>query len=128
MYCRNCGQGVSEQAIMCVACGVPPRNATNFCYNCGAETSPAAEICMKCGVSLATARAQDVSPKSRLTLTLLAFFIGFMGIHRFYLGQPVLGIFQLLTCGGCGIWSFIDFIIAACGSMKDKNGLPVSNW
>lgn len=128
MYCRNCGQHVAEQAVMCVTCGVPPRNGTKFCQNCGSETNPAAEICIKCGVRLAVGRSQDISSKSRLTTTLLAFFLGCFGIHRFYLGQVGLGILMLLTFGGCGIWAFIDFIIAACGSMRDKDGKTVADW
>ncbi len=52
MYCRNCGNEVSEKAIMCVACGTPPKAGDKFCYNCRAETTAGATICMKCGVSL----------------------------------------------------------------------------
>ena len=128
MYCRNCGQSISEQAVMCVSCGVPPRNGDKFCQHCGSETDPAAEICVNCGVRLATGISQDISPKSRLIATLLAFFLGFAGIHRFYLGRTGLGILMLLTLGGCGVWSLIDLIIAACGSMKDKDGKTVSDW
>lgn len=29
---------------------------------------------------------------------------------------------QLLTLGGCGIWSSIDIILIALGKMTDKNG------
>ena len=127
MYCRNCGQDVAEQAVMCVSCGVPPRNGNKFCQNCASETNSVAEICIKCGVRL-TDRTQDVSPKSRLMATLLAFFLGCFGVHRFYLGQVGLGILMLLTCGACGIWQLIDFIIVVCGSMRDKDGKQVTVW
>ena len=30
MYCRNWGKEVAEQAVMCVACGVPPKNGKKF--------------------------------------------------------------------------------------------------
>ena len=33
MYCRNCGKEVAEQAVMCVACGVPPKSGKKFCQN-----------------------------------------------------------------------------------------------
>ena len=128
MYCRNCGTEVAEQAVMCVACGVPPRSGNKFCQNCGAETNPAAAVCVSCGVGLATPALLDVSPKSRLTVTLLAFFLGGLGIHRFYLGQTGLGILMLLTFGGCTIWALVDFILAVAGSMKDKDGKPITNW
>ena len=128
MYCRNCGQEVAEQAVMCVACGVPPRNGNKFCQNCGSETDSAAEVCIKCGVRLAGGISQDISPKSRLIVTLLAAFLGVLGIHRFYLGQIGLGILMLLTFGGCLIWALVDFILAVSGSMKDKDGKPITDW
>lgn len=40
------------------------------------------------------------------------FLGGYLGVDRFLRGQIVLGIVKLLTCGGLGVWSLIDFIIA----------------
>jgi hypothetical protein len=59
--------------------------------------------------------------KSQLTATLLCFFLGGLGIHRFYLGYTWQGIVQLLTLGGLGIWSLIDFIRILTGSLQPKN-------
>jgi len=70
----------------------------------------------------------NVSPKSRLAATLLAFFVGELGIHRFYLGKIGTGLIQLFTLGGFGIWALIDFILIVCGSMRDKDGLLVRDW
>jgi TM2 domain-containing membrane protein YozV len=61
-------------------------------------------------------------PKSKTTAALLCFFLGGLGIHRFYLGYTGIGIAQLLTCGGLGIWSLIDFIMILTGSVKDNEG------
>ena len=71
---------------------------------------------------------EEISPKSRLVTTLLAFFLGELGIHRFYLGKIGTGILMLLTGGGLGIWALIDFIMAIAGVMKDKEGRPIRNW
>jgi len=71
---------------------------------------------------------EQISPKSRLIVTLLAYFVGYFGVHRFYLGKIGTGIAMLLTGGGFGIWWIIDFLMAACGAMKDKEGLPIKNW
>lgn len=60
--------------------------------------------------------------KSQLIALLLAFFVGGLGIHRFYLGYTWQGIVQLLTLGGCGIWSLIDFIRIITGDLKPKDG------
>lgn len=60
--------------------------------------------------------------KSQLTAVLLCFFLGGLGIHRFYLGYTWQGIVQLLTLGGLGIWVIIDFIRILTGSLQPKNG------
>jgi TM2 domain-containing membrane protein YozV len=122
MYCKNCGNEVSEKAIMCVACGTPPLAGDKFCYNCKAETTANASICMKCGVGLKAGKPINGESKDWLTSLLLAIFLGCFGIHRFYTGHIGIGVVQLLTFGGCGIWALIDIIIIATGSFKDSNG------
>jgi TM2 domain-containing membrane protein YozV len=75
---------------------------------------------------------QEISPKSRLATTLLcilpAYFVAVAGIHRFYLGKIGTGILMLITLGGVGIWTLIDFIMAVAGVMKDKEGRVIKNW
>ncbi len=68
-----------------------------------------------------------VSEKKFVPAVLLCFFLGSLGIHRFYLGKAVTGILMLLTLGGLGIWTIIDFVRLIVGSMKDKNGLPLQH-
>lgn len=60
--------------------------------------------------------------KSWIAAVLLCFFLGGIGIHRFYLGYTWQGIVQLLTGGGCGIWALIDFIRILMKTLKPKNG------
>lgn len=95
-----------------------------FCHNCGAEVGEKAVVCVKCGVALNTSSAQvgPVSDKEWLVALLLAFFLGFLGVHRFYTGHIGIGIVQLLTMGGCGIWALIDFILIVTGSYTDVDG------
>ena len=60
--------------------------------------------------------------KSQIIAAILAFAIGGLGIHRFYLGYTWQGVVQLLTAGGCGIWALIDFIRIITGDLKPKDG------
>jgi TM2 domain-containing membrane protein YozV len=70
----------------------------------------------------------NISPKSRLVALLLCFFLGALGVHRFYLGKIGTGILMLLTLGGCGIWMLIDLILIVVGSFKDSEGRRVFRW
>lgn len=58
----------------------------------------------------------DVKTRSNATAILISFFVGFLGIDRFYLGCYISGFFKLITFGGLGIWTFIDFILIVLGS------------
>ena len=63
--------------------------------------------------------------KDWLTALLLSIFLGMVGADRFYLGYTGLGIAKLLTLGGCGIWSMIDFIMIAMNKIPDAQGNPL---
>ena len=68
---------------------------------------------------------QQTSDKEWIVALLLSFFLGHLGIDRFYLGYTTLGVVKLLTCGGLGVWQLIDFILIAMGNVPDANGLPL---
>ncbi len=74
------------------------------------------------------------APKQWIVALLLAFFLGPLGIHNFYLGYTTKGIIQLvltLTFIGVivsGIWAFIDFIMIIMRSgdyATDAQGQPL---
>ena len=50
-----------------------------------------------------------------------------LGIHSFYAGKTVIGVIQLITLGGCGIWALVDFIMIVCGNYKDAEGRLIVN-
>lgn len=97
-----------------------------FCSHCGKEMTGSPTFCPHCGVRLV--EEPGISPKSRLATSLLAWYLGWLGVHRFYLGKIGTGILMLLTFGGLGIWAIVDFIIAVTGNMKDKDGRLIKNW
>lgn len=98
---------------------VPPAGGTPGAFPGGVQ-APAAEL------------------KSKLVAALLGIFVGFVGVHRFYLGYNTIGIIQLLvslvlaipTCGiscvGVGIWGLVEGIMILTGNInKDALGRPL---
>ena len=65
---------------------------------------------------------QAISAKSKGTAAVLCFFLGALGIHRFYAGKTGTGILWLFTGGLLGIGAVVDFIMILCGSFTDKDG------
>ncbi len=69
--------------------------------------------------------------KSKLVAGLLGIFIGYLGIHRFYLGYVGIGVAQIIvticTCGIGSIWGFIEGILILVGSAitTDAEGRPL---
>ena len=104
-----------------------------YCKECGKQVPADATVCPFCGVQLneepATAAAASVSETSDrdwLTTFLLCWFLGYLGVHSFYAKKTGIGIIQLLTAGGCGIWTFIDWVMLLVGSYRDGEGKLVS--
>ncbi len=62
------------------------------------------------------------SDSSWLVALILCILLGYLGIHRFYVGKAGTGILMLLTGGGFGIWWLIDIILIAVGGFTDKGG------
>jgi hypothetical protein len=103
-----------------------------YCIECGVLINIKAEICPKCGVRqqlIATPLSAEIVEQRNkwITCLLLCWFLGVLGVHRFYTGHTALGVLQLLTLGGCGIWALIDFIIIVSGNFKDAQGNPIKN-
>lgn len=86
-----------------------------YCADCGAKHSDKATACPKCG------RVVYSTYKSVLVYVLLAFFLGGLGVHKFYAGRNGEGVAMLLM-GTIGwlliipgiivwIWALVDFIV-----------------
>ena len=60
---------------------------------------------------------QFKDPTTSLIVSLLG---GSLGIDRFMIGDTGLGVGKLLTCGGLGIWTIIDWFMIM-GATREKN-------
>ena len=101
-----------------------------YCSGCGAQIHSTAPNCPSCGAvqSEIVEENREASPKKRLVALVLNFFLGVLGVHRFYVGKVGTGILQFFTLGGLLIWSFIDFILILCGTFKDIDGKRLTEW
>lgn len=73
-------------------------------------------------VSAAPEAGDGVSNRSWKTTFWLSFFLGYLGVHRYYVGKIGTGILYNLTFGLFGIGSLVDFIKICCGKFTDKQG------
>lgn len=69
---------------------------------------------------------EDQKPVQQKTaMILICFFLGGLGIHRLMMGYSNWWL-MLITFGGCGIWSLVDFIRIVTGDMKMSDGRTLS--
>ncbi len=111
MYCRNCGQEINENQAICLECGVKKGDGRKFCQNCGKPVEENATVCMNCGVAIK--KPINFGNYDKITIALICFFLGGIGIHNFILGENKKGIVKIvasLCCGLGEILALIDFI------------------
>jgi len=68
--------------------------------------------------------AQFKDPTTSLIISILA---GSLGIDRFMIGDTGLGVGKLLTCGGLGIWTIIDWFMIQKAT-REKNMLKIQQF
>ncbi|WP_370526194.1 TM2 domain-containing protein [Cellulomonas sp. JH27-2] len=66
--------------------------------------------------------------KSFVATWLFAWFLGYFGVDRFYLGKVGTGLLKLVTFGGCGLWWLIDLILVLAGAQRDKEGRRLAGY
>lgn len=62
--------------------------------------------------------------KDPTILLLISIFVGSFGIDRFLIGDTGLGVAKLLTGGGCGIWTIVDWFLIQ-GRTREQNYLKL---
>ena len=143
-YCKNCGEAyVTDEAVMCVKCGVSRGQGSNYCHNCGKPMSPQANVCLTCGV--ASTPMVSGEAKSKIAAGLFGIFLGCFGVHNFYLGYTSKAVTQLvltivsyplmcffglgfLLLMGISIWGLVEGIMILAGKINvDAKGIPLKD-
>ena len=114
MFCKNCGEALNDNQAICLKCGVKVGDGKEFCANCGNKVDANAAVCLNCGVALnSAANGEYLNGKDKITIALICFFLGGLGIHNFMLGETKKGIVRIVfsLCLGIGwIIALVDFI------------------
>ena len=114
MFCHNCGNSMNDNERFCSKCGTLRTGAREaVCRTCGSELQSGAAFCDKCGAQVgATANtyANNAAPvksgKSKIAAGLLGIFLGYLGVHNFYLGYTKKAVTQLVLY-------FSGYVVAA---------------
>ena len=69
--------------------------------------------------------AEEKQVQSKVTMIIVCWLLGGLGIQRLMMGYSNWWL-MLITAGGCGIWTLVDFIKIITGSMKMADGRDLS--
>jgi len=89
-----------------------------------AKFSAATEITLSAALDISGLQGanQVLNEKDPVIAFVLATVLGYLGIHRAYLGTtPVVVILYIITAGGCGIITLIDWIMLLMVLIDEKD-------
>ena len=115
MFCKKCGKEVEEKTEKCPFCGEELE---------GKQETPVINI-VNTNTNTNTNIIPGYVPKKKSVALVLAIFLGYFGIHRFYVGKSGTGILWLLTFGLFGIGWIVDIILILIGSFRDAAHMPL---
>lgn len=122
MYCKNCGKEVEDGQELCVNC--KPAEVVVEEVKAEEQTQQQGPVQENVGQNFDRGNvvqdsSSNVGEKSRVASGLLAIFLGYLGIHNFYLGYTGKAVAQLLiTVLSCfmlspisAIWALIEGVM-----------------
>ena len=108
---------MNDNQAICLKCGVAVGTGKAFCKNCGKPVNEGAAVCLSCGCKIEDEQkngaAGNLNGQDKMTMALICFFLGGIGIHNFMMGEKKRGVLKIvltLCCGIGGILALIDFI------------------
>ncbi len=132
MECKNCGAEVGIEYRLCPYCRTEIEHTNNTQAN---NSQPVIVVQNVLNNQNADPNAFNnsfdplaalSSPKSKTVALMLSIFLGYLGIHRFYVGKVGSAILYFLTAGlFCFGWIY-DIIKIASGTFSDGRGLTLT--
>lgn len=112
---------IDEQTQEIKGCTIH-RNATVKCFplpsiSCAGKTDESQQLYF-----LKTVPCRYTNGYSYVNAIFLSLFLGWLGVDRFYLGYPALGLLKLCTFGVWGIGALVDFMLIALQIILPSDG------
>ena len=127
-FCRFCGGRVHIDAVLCTYCvrqiealrqSVPVQQQMPMQQIPMQQQMPMQQPMQPAPVIINNYNpAPDTykQPKDKWVAFALCFFLGYLGIHKFYEGRIAMGIIYIFTVGFLGIGCLVDLILILCKS------------
>lgn len=85
MFCKNCGEQLNENQVVCLKCGVERGKGKGFCENCGTALPENAEVCLSCGTKNVRKKNVSKSNSSETVTGVISILLGVIGIFLNFL-------------------------------------------
>ena len=103
------------------------------CSNCGAQVHQGDRFCPSCGSELIWEPRQafvvgdddNLSDKNWVITFGLCLFLGYLGVHRYYVGKISTGVLWTCTAGCFVIGWLVNLVTIISGKFTDSFGLKI---
>lgn len=110
-FCKHCGGKIPEDAVICTLCGRQVEDVNNSAQPQIVINNENNNTNSNVNATYAAGLARQ---RNKWVAVVLCFFLGWIGVHKFYEGKAGMGVLYLFTGGLFGIGVLIDFIVLLC--------------